>query len=145
MIRWIAAWWEWLRDLLRNEDDEGYPTYHDYPDVAKSPEWIARRKRWVREWFEVKSYAPTCLVCHRDWTLADDLHHLTYLHLGAEFSAELVPLCHLDHVKVHELFECDPSYLRAGRLHATTLVIRHLRALHSTESVQRLIAESEER
>ncbi|MHB8335665.1 MAG: hypothetical protein ACYDEH_12330 [Acidimicrobiales bacterium] len=144
MIRWIAAWWEWLRDGVRNEDDEAYPTYHDYPDEAKSPEWIARRKRWVREWFTVKSYAPTCLVCHRDWTLADDLHHVTYLHLGEELFTDLLPLCHDDHVKMHELFERDPSYLRAGRLQATTVVIRQLRERRSKESVQRLIAESED-
>lgn len=135
MMRWIASWWEWLRDLVRSDRDEVYPSYHDYPDEA-------RRRLWVREWFEVMSYAPTCLVCHRDWTLADDLHHRTYLHLGEELFTDLLPLCHDDHVKMHELFERDPSYLRAGRLHATARVIGELRDSHATERVQRLIDES---
>ena len=143
MIRWIAPWWEWLLDPMRNEDDEVYPTYHDYPDQAKSPEWTARRRLWVREWIEQERTAPTCLVCHRSWTLSDDLHHVTYLHLGGELFSELVPLCHVDHVKVHELFESDASYLRAGRMNATSLVIRQLRERHATERMHLLIAESE--
>ena len=136
MTRLIVPGWERLRDAVRNGRDEVYPSYHDYLNEAKSPEWTARRRLWVREWFEVMSYAPTCLVCHRDWTLSDDLHHRTYLHLGAEFFTDLVPLCHDDHVKMHELFERDPSYLRAGRLHATALVIGELRDSHATERVQ---------
>ena len=144
MIRWIASWWEWLRDVVRNDDDEEYPTYHDYPAELKRPDWLARRRLWVREWFVLERIVPTCLVCHQDWTLTDDLHHVTYLHLGEELFSELVPLCHDDHVKMHELFERDPSYLRAGRLHATTLVIGQLRERHAIESAQRLIAESED-
>lgn len=142
-MRRIAPWWEWLRDVVRNDDDDETPTHHDYPDVARSPEWTARRRLWVRELFEHERTVPTCLVCHREWTLSDDLHHVTHLHLGEELFSELVPLCHDDHVKVHELFERDPSYLRAGRQHATTLVMDQLRERHAKERVERLIAESE--
>ena len=142
----FAPWWEWVLELV-GKDRGKVETFHDYPTLgpreAKSPEWIARRRLWVREWLEHARTAPTCLVCDRDWTLSDDLHHVTYLHLGEEHFNELVPLCQADHASVHELFESDASYLRAGRMNATTLAIRQLRECHATERMHLLIAESE--
>ena len=53
MVRWTISSWEWLRDLVGGDDDEQYPTYHDYPDWSRSPELIAWRTLWVHQLFEL--------------------------------------------------------------------------------------------
>ena len=135
--QWVSWWTSW-RDRLRDLPE--YPSFHDYPERSRSPEWIAQRKQWVIEWFEANDHLPTCCVCNRFWTLADDLHHVTYMHLGDEYCKDLVPLCHEDHVRVHELFEMHPEVLYEGRIHATTRAINQLYASVKKERREHLIA-----
>ncbi|NNN10178.1 MAG: hypothetical protein HKL85_13430 [Acidimicrobiaceae bacterium] len=147
MSRWIAEWWKWKFELVIEDRDEIDGSYHDYPldhpDEARSIEWIARRDRWIEEYREQSGGAPVCAVCGDEWTLAGDLHHRTYMHLGDERVSELVPLCRAHHVKVHEALERESSYLRMGRQYATDALIARLRA-EMTNEVALLPAESED-
>lgn len=131
MSKWIDQWWEWLLELV-GIDREEYESYHDYPihrpSEVKSVEWTLRREHWLREYRECVGGEPVCAVCESAWTPTDDLHHRTYMHLGEELFVDLVPLCRADHVKVHEFFERDVSYLRPGRQHATDVTVARLRA-----------------
>lgn len=147
MSRRIAEWWEWLLELVSIDRDEVDGSYHDYPldclSEVRSSEWIARRERWLEEYRQQSGSAPVCAVCGLEWTLNDDLHHRTYMHVGDERFAELVPLCRADHVKVHEAFVGDPTWLRQGRQYATDVLVVRLRAV-TTNEVALLPVESED-
>ena len=132
MSNWIADWWKWKFELVIEDRDEVDGSYHDYPldcqNEVRSSEWIARREHWLPEHRELVGGEPVCAVCGHEWTLNDDLHHRTYMHLGEELFVDLVPLCRTDHVKVHEFFERDVWSLRPGRQHATDVTVARLRA-----------------
>lgn len=134
----ITALREWLLDVVGIDRDEAHGSYyHDYPlghpDEIMSPEWTARRSRWLQEYREQSGGEPVCAVCERPWTLSDDLHHRTYMHLGEELFAELVPLCRADHEKVHEAFESRVSWLRQGRQYATDVLVARLHGAAANE------------
>ena len=132
MSRWIADWWKWNFEFVIEDRIEVYGAYHDFPihlsSEVKSVEWTLRRECWLQEYRECVGAEPVCAVCESAWMSTDDLHHRTYMHLGEELFADLVPLCRADHVKVHEFFERD-VYLRPGRQHATDVAVARLRAV----------------
>jgi hypothetical protein len=71
-----AEWWEWYSEYLQTE------------------EWIEKRNKV----FERDSYTcQSCLSCH-----ADQVHHLTYKHVGNEPLFDLVSVCFKCHDRITE-------------------------------------------
>lgn len=74
-----------------------------YAAYVESPEWRARRRRWVVEW-HVRNPADElcCTLCGRPWDEhRDDLHHLIYARLTCELFTDLLPLCRSCHEAFH--------------------------------------------
>lgn len=95
-----------------------------YDAYMRSPWWRQRRRAWADAQPE-----PTrirCVVCHRAWSLRDDLHHVGYERLGAELDADLVPLHRSCHDLVHVLLR-TPAYRGLSRRSANTLLLAAFR------------------
>ncbi len=112
----------------------------EYEAYMRSPQWFARRSRWVKEWqshaaIKYDGAAPQCLVCARLWTLRDgDLHHVTYERLGTELFEDLVSLCRPHHEALHQLYDASPDWRRLGRAQATYGIIGVLKRRHEAAS-----------
>lgn len=80
----------------RNLETYGVPWLNgtDYPRHLASPVWAATRERYYAK------YGTECQVpgCPRE---AGNLHHHTYIRLGAERLTDLVGLCRPHHMEVH--------------------------------------------
>lgn len=102
-----------------------------YDSYMNSKAWQDKRREWYARWLTLMGTPPRCLVCGRRWTLrTGQLHHLTYMRLGAEEPEDLLPLCAADHVKLHELFDNCATWRRLGRSAATAGIIAVLRRRH---------------
>jgi hypothetical protein len=95
-----------------------------------SPAWQRRREAWHTAWVATYGSEPVCLICGRPWSLrGGDLHHRSYLRLGNEADADLIPLCRTPcHQRLHKILESNPAWLKAGRAHATDMIVALLRA-----------------
>jgi 5-methylcytosine-specific restriction endonuclease McrA len=90
--------------------------------------WLARRAAWYRRWVAAHEAEPVCQVCESPWTLRrGHLHHLSYARLGHEADRDFVPLCRSCHQRLHRVLESNPAWLKAGRGHATWVIIARLR------------------
>lgn len=99
-----------------------------YEAYMRSPQWFARRRRWLGEWRARHNGAPTCRVCGRLWSLGSgDLHHATYERLGAELYEDLIPLCRAHHEDLHRLYDASAEWRKLGRTQATSGIIAVLR------------------
>jgi 5-methylcytosine-specific restriction endonuclease McrA len=100
--------------------------------------WLARRAAWYRRWVAAHEAEPVCQVCESTWTLRrGHLHHLSYARLGHEADRDLVPLCRSCHQRLHRVLESNPAWLKAGRAHATGVIIARLRPTARKEREQR--------
>jgi len=102
----------------------------DYATWMASAAWRQRRADWHERWVATFGSEPVCLVCGKSWTLRNgDLHHRSYRRLGHEGDADLIPLCRTPcHQQLHRILESNPAWLKLGRVHATDVIIAHLRA-----------------
>ncbi|KJK11760.1 hypothetical protein UB45_10920 [Terrabacter sp. 28] len=101
------------------------PAYDAY---LSSSAWSDKRKHWYAAWLTAAGVEPSCLVCGRRWTLkAGHLNHATYVRLGEESLADLLPLCRRDHRRLHAILDASPSWCRADRQTATAGIIAALR------------------
>ncbi len=70
---------------------------------------------------------PTCVVCGKPWSLRrGDLHHRSYDRLGHEADYDLVPLDRTCHARLHQVLDSHPAWRRAGRAHATDVIVGRL-------------------
>ena len=75
----------------------GFDTYEAY---LASEQWRQRRARFEED------YSPMCAYCGRE---ADELHHLSYSHLGDERDDELQWVCCQHHQEIHENGSVQPA------------------------------------
>ena len=101
----------------------------DYAAWMSSPDWLERRRAWLKRWTRWHGSEPTCQICGKAWSLRDGaLHHRSYQRLGHEADRDLVPLCRQPcHQQLHRILESNPAWLKAGRPHATDTIIALLR------------------
>jgi len=77
-----------------------------YDAYMRSEGWFERRKAWAeRELKRRSGRAIQCVVCDKQWTLRDDLHHLDYDNLKAERHEDLVPVHRGCHDGIHEILD----------------------------------------
>lgn len=95
-----------------------------YASYMASPAWWARRRRWYRE--ASADGEPACIGCDQQWTLDDDMHHVTYERLGDESHDDLWPMCRECHDFVHTILG-RPGWARVGRRQAHRIALRGLR------------------
>jgi hypothetical protein len=104
-----------------------------YLSWSCSPGRHARRERWLDEWHERYRCEPSCVVCGRAWRLGDsDLHHVSYVRLGAEAFSDLWPACRRCHEALHLVWDASPAWGAMGReaaSAATALALRRLPGL----------------
>ena len=82
--------------------------------------------------------SPSARYAGPRWTLRrGHLHHLSYARLGHEADRDLVPLCRSCHQRLHRVLESNPAWLRAGRAHATWVIIARLRPTARKERERR--------
>jgi hypothetical protein len=99
-----------------------------YDSYLASRAWRDRRRAWYAAWLTRAGTPPTCLVCDRQWSpKSGHLHHLTYVRIGDEDDADLVPLCSRDHRRLHDVLERSPSWRRLGRAQASIGIMAMLR------------------
>lgn len=105
-----------------------------YSTYITSPEWFARRERWLEQWKTrhraqaARGLGPACVIAGCEWSLeAGDLHHVTYQRLGAERYEDLVPMCRSHHSRFHDIYDTHPAWRRMGRHAATRGIITALR------------------
>lgn len=67
--------------------------FRSYDQYLASPEWLEKRGLVLRR---ANSQCEGCGV-----QPAEEVHHLTYEHVGNEFLFELVALCHCCHERIH--------------------------------------------
>lgn len=67
--------------------------FDNYDDYLKSPAWRSKRSKVLNRANGI------CEGCGDN--KADQVHHLTYAHVGNEFLFELVALCHPCHERLH--------------------------------------------
>ncbi len=107
-------------------------SYRDYID---SPDWHARLRAWHATWIDRHGTDPVCQACDAPWTLIHgDLHHRTYVRLGAERFDDLVPLCRADHAALHDILDTAVGWRHLGRPAATAGIIAILRRLHHADA-----------
>lgn len=125
----IAASREWILEAVGMDRDEVCGCFHDcpmgLPNETMIIEWTVRRERWLQKWREERGGMLTYAVCDRPWSLTHD-HHRTYTHFGEELFVDLVSLCQVDHVNVHEVFEKEFSWLRHRRECATNAIFAYV-------------------
>jgi 5-methylcytosine-specific restriction endonuclease McrA len=101
---------------------------HAYLSWSCSPGWRARRTRWLVEWRTRYGCEPTCVVCGAPWSLRDDdLHHVSYLRLGAEAFSDLWPACRGCHEALHLVWDASPAWRALGREAASAGIVVALR------------------
>ena len=101
-----------------------------YQAYITSAAWRAVREGWLQEHQVRFTDAPTCEVCGSAWRLSrDDLHHHTYVRLGAEAFEDLAPLCREDHARVHNIIRRSRSWSRMKDVAASRKVIERLRGM----------------
>lgn len=100
-------------------------TYAAYMDSAA---WQDKRREWYDGWVTMHRRAPVCLVCGQRWSLrSGQLHHVTYMRLGAEEQDDLIPLCARHHAQLHEVWDRFSHWRRLGRAAATVGILEMLR------------------
>jgi 5-methylcytosine-specific restriction endonuclease McrA len=99
-----------------------------YASYIVSEAWFERRRRWTEEFAERFPNEPlVCFICGSAWTLeSDDMHHVTYDHVGHEEFDELWPLCRKDHDELHRIYENVPAWRRLSRRQASTFIAMQL-------------------
>lgn len=86
---------EGLDDLVGRCADRTQPSRRaNYAEYLNSPEWKALRSSVMERCEGI------CEGCRQK--TAEDVHHLTYQHIGREFLFELVGLCRSCHTRWHE-------------------------------------------
>ena len=65
----------------------------NYTQYLRSPWFLERKRKFAA------TVAPFCFYCSEP---ADDLHHLSYKHLGDEPDAELRWVCRRHHAEIHD-------------------------------------------
>ncbi len=105
-----------------------------YLSWSCSPGRQARRERWLDEWRERYRCEPSCVVCGRAWGLGDDLHHVSYVRLGAEVFSDLWPACRRCHEAIHLVWDASPAWRAMGRETASAGIALALRRLVSREA-----------
>ena len=99
-----------------------------YAAYMGSVAWQEKRRGWYQHWTSTHDSAPVCVVCGCRWSLrSGQLHHVTYMRLGAEEPDDLVPLCAAHHARLHELWDASPHWRALGRAAATYGIIALLR------------------
>jgi hypothetical protein len=68
----------------------------DYRNYIRSTAWKKKKKYY---WGRCKD--KSCRGCGKEWEKGFNLHHATYIRLGIEKMADLMPLCHSCHRDLH--------------------------------------------
>jgi 5-methylcytosine-specific restriction endonuclease McrA len=100
---------------------------HQYAAYLASPQWQARRRRWLRNQ-QRHGIDPVCVVCGKPWTLDDDLHHASYANLGHEPDSDLTPMCRGCHEALHRILDTSRAWRAMPWAAATTGIITILRS-----------------
>lgn len=98
-----------------------------YERYINSPRWWRRRERWLTDHLDYAGRPPVCAICDRNWTLADDLHHITYATLGHERHQDLVPMCRTCHEDLHQILDLSKHWRSMTRVTATHQLVALLR------------------
>jgi len=98
-----------------------------YRAYMASPAWWDRRRAWYLEELG-RSGRVECAVCACEWTLVDDLHHVTYERLGEESHEDLMALCREHHELLHVAWDASRAWRKMPRPAATTGIVAALRA-----------------
>jgi len=102
-----------------------------YTAHLTSGRWRRRREEWLAEEQRRTGAPPVCVVCHRPWDLADDLHHNSYARLGRERHGDLLPMCRGCHEALHVILDRSPAWRAMPRPAATTGIVARLRELRT--------------
>ena len=97
-----------------------------YRKYMKSRAWFDRRERWFEDEQQQRAVV-VCAVGGSRWTLADDLHHVTYERLGQENHDDLVALCRFHHEQLHQIWDASRAWRRLPRDTAAHGIIALLR------------------
>lgn len=98
------------------------PAQRQYREVyLRSPEWAATKAR-----YRASKMPQTCVVCGESRV---DLHHRTYVRVGRERLADLVPLCRAHHREAHVIREAQK---RPNKKKATAKQLAWIRDLGGT-------------
>ena len=95
-----------------------------YDSYMSSPAWWRFRREWYR-WAKAAGEV-CCTGCGKQWTLNDDLHHITYARLTKENYHDLWPLCRGCHEFVHAIID-RPGWRKVGRVQAHRAALGALR------------------
>ena len=100
--------------------------------TTRTSESVARGRRsdaaGTPRWTSTHDSAPVCVACGCRWTLkSGQLHHVTYMRLGAEEPDDLVPLCATHHLSCTHLGTAPRTGAALGRSAATSGIIAVLR------------------
>ena len=105
-----------------------------YAAYMSSIAWQEKRRDWYQQWTSTHHSPPVCLVCGCRWSLrSGQLHHVTYMRLGAEEPDDLVPLCAAHHTRLHQLWDRSPRWRALGRAASTHGIITALRRLEAPQ------------
>jgi hypothetical protein len=96
----------WYREREVAVRKLGFPDYEGY---TASGLWKDRRERWYREHSDA-----ACFVCLKREKLV--LHHCTYVRIGKEPDADLIPLCSEHHSSAHFLVVRNRASLQGAHL-----------------------------
>ena len=73
-------------------------------------------ERWLDEWRNATAASRPASFAARAWRLGDgDLHHVSYLRLGAEAFSDLWPACRGCHEALHLVWDASPAWRAMGR------------------------------
>lgn len=95
-----------------------------YDAYMSSPAWYQRRMAWIRRQPDPQQIR--CVICHKLWSSRDDLHHITYVRLGNEQYADLVPVHRACHEMIHALLRTR-VYRRLERRTANEMILARFR------------------
>lgn len=90
--KWCAAYQKEISDHLSRFGKQEF--FKNYSKYLRSVEWKEKREQVMQR------AGRLCEGCRS--APADEVHHLTYEHVGHEFLFELVAVCHSCHERLHE-------------------------------------------
>lgn len=99
----LPAWDETLQEkysqrrseeFQRQQEEEREAFFDWYNEYLKTPEWAEKRQRVIER------AGGICEGCRR--APINEVHHLTYSHVGRELLFQLVGLCHGCHEEAHD-------------------------------------------
>jgi 5-methylcytosine-specific restriction endonuclease McrA len=98
-----------------------------YRWYIRSARWRDRREAFAREYEAQTGERVTCLICASAWSVhRDDVHHLSYDHLGDERFEELWALCRGCHDELHADLDRARQWRKIGWHQASVIIATRL-------------------